>query len=107
VYAGLLTGKFNELDAASLARIVADGGGNLTLEQVRSVGGATQCTGARSCTYSIEPSGFGPVSCGPFTPPPCVGSTNTVIVHILLSDGGQQFDLFLEGTNIAGHLIRQ
>ena len=108
VYAGLLTGKFNELDAASLARMVADGAGNLTLEQMRSVGGVTQCTGARPCTYSIEPSGFGTISCGPFTPPPpCVGSTNTVIVHILLSDGGQQFDLFLEGTNIAGHLIRQ
>jgi hypothetical protein len=74
VYAGLLTGNFNVPAAASLARIVAYGAGNLTLEQVRSVGGVTQCTGARPCTYSIQPSGFGTISCAPFPPPsPCVG----------------------------------
>src|SRR5262245_17835273 len=76
-YAGLLTGKVSTSDAASLAKIVADGAGSLTLEQTRSFGGVTQCTGVRPCTYSIQPSGFGTITCGPFMPPsPCVGSTN-------------------------------
>jgi|RhiMetdeSRZDD1v2_1073273.scaffolds.fasta_scaffold79804_3 hypothetical protein len=108
-YACLVTGKFDTADAASLVRIVADGEGNLTLEQRRDVGGTTSCTGVRSCTYVIQSSGFGTITCPPFTPPPpCVGSGSTATVDILLSDGGRQFDLLLEGPAVlSGHCIRQ
>jgi hypothetical protein len=107
-YAGLVTGKFGTGDAASLIRVVADGEGNLTLEQTRNIMGTTQCTGVRSCTYVIESNGFGTITCPAFTPPsPCVGSSSTAIVDVLLSDGGRQFDLFLEGAVLSGHFIEQ
>ena len=109
-YAGLVTGKIGTSDAASLARIVADGEGNLTLEQTRNVGGTTSCTGVRECTYVIQPGGFGTVTCPPFFPPaPCVGSGNTATFEILLSENGEQFDAFLaQGTNVlSGHFSRQ
>ncbi len=109
-YAGLVTGTIGTSDAASLARIVADGEGNMTLEQTRNIGGTTSCTGVRECTYVIQPGGFGTITCAPFSSsPPCVGSGTTAIVEILLSENGEQFDAFLaQGLNVlSGHFRRQ
>ena len=103
-YGGLVTGTFFGSDAASLTRIVADGEGNLTLEQTRRVGGMTQSTAARPCTYVIQSSGFGTITCPPFG-----GSPSIAIVEILLSDGGRQFDAFVgqDLSLLSGHFIQQ
>jgi hypothetical protein len=109
-YGGLVTGTLFGSDAASLTRIVADGEGHLTLQQTRRVGGMTQCTAARPCTYVIQPSGFGTITCAPVEPSgTCVGSPSGAIVEILLSDGGRQFDAFIgqDLSLLSGHFIQQ
>jgi hypothetical protein len=82
---------------AGTVRIVADGVSHLTLQAERNNNGALTTIGPLDCNYSIAPSGFGSITC-----------TNGGTIHILLSDGGKQFDLFFVGNNVGGgHMIQQ
>jgi hypothetical protein len=83
---------------AAVVRVVADGVENLTLETRRNSGGMFS-TNTRQCTYVIESNGFGTVTC-------LIGTT-VRIIHLVLSDGGRQFDVVLEGEVVAGgHFIQ-
>jgi hypothetical protein len=99
-YAGGLMGTTiisgtQSLPAVGVIKLVADGAGNLTLEIRRNSGGIFVAA-TQSCTYVIESSGFGTVQCP-------VG-----FISLLLSDGGKQLDLILQGAFvIGGHLSRQ
>ena len=87
---------------AGVLRIEADGAGNLTLHWRRNAGGMfASKTG--SCTYFIEPLGFGTINCPPDE------QNNALTITLLLSDGGKQIDFFVEGSIVigGGHLIRQ
>jgi hypothetical protein len=89
------TDPTTHIPAAGVVRVVADGAGNVTLETRRNSGGVFS-TNTRQCTYVIESHGFGTVTCP-------VGS-----IHLVLSDGGKQFDIVLEGSAVAGgHFIQQ
>jgi len=53
-------------------------------------------TGTQQCTYVITSDGFGTVTCP-------VGT-----LHLVLSDGGKQFDVILQGPAVVGgHFIQQ
>jgi hypothetical protein len=98
-YVGLITGKLGTeaTDAVNLVRLVADGKGMLTLEQRRNLGQGIASAPELSCTYVIEASGFGTITC-----------PNGTSATLLLAEGGEQFDLILGGSSvIAGHFIRQ
>jgi hypothetical protein len=83
------------IPVAGVVRVVADGAGNVTLETRRNSGGVFS-TNTRPCTYVIESTGFGTITC-------TVGT-----IHLVLSDGGKQFDIVLEGPAVAGgHFIQQ
>jgi hypothetical protein len=95
---GLPLGGTTQVPVASLMKIVADGTGSLTLEFQRNIA-SSFTTGSLSCTYTIDPSGFGAIA--------CIG----VNFRVLLSNGGQQFELITpnntDGLVIGGHFIRQ
>jgi hypothetical protein len=97
-YVGSVSGASvseNGYPAAAVLRVVADGVGNLVWEARRNSRG-TFFTETHSCTYVIESSGFGTITCP-------VGD-----ITILLSDRGKQFDLVLQGSAVAGgHFILQ
>ena len=102
-YAGVAIGGeplagATQVPVASLMRIVADGAGSLTLEFKRNIA-ASFTEGSLLCTYSIDPNGFGAISCP------------GVNFRVLLSNGGKQFELITPNNTdqlvIGGHFIRQ
>jgi hypothetical protein len=96
-YAGGITGASSlGIPKAGVLRVVADGAGNLTLETRRNSGGTFVFGTPQQCSYVIESSGFGTVTCPLGT------------IHLVLSDGGKQFDVVLQGDVVAGgHFIQQ
>jgi len=98
-YAGGISGASvsgtSHTPVAAVVSVVADRVGNLVLETRRNSGG-TFFTATQSCTYVIESSGFGTITCP-------VGT-----LTLVLSDGGKQFDVVLQGSAVAGgHFILQ
>jgi len=101
-YAGVASGGLlltpGQVPVVSLMRIVADGAGALTLEAQRNIA-ASFTTLSLSCTYTIEPSGFGLIAC------PAVN------FRVLLANGGKQFELITpnnsDGLVIGGHFMQQ
>jgi len=101
-YSGVAIGGLvvaaGQVPVVSLMRIVADGAGSLTLEAQRNIA-ASFTTLSLSCTYTIDPSGFGTIAC------PAVN------FRVLLANDGKQFDLItpnnIDGLVIGGHFIRQ
>jgi hypothetical protein len=97
-YAGGLSGTGSDgSPVVAVAKLVADGSGALTLDLRRSSGMVTDpVVSSQKCTYVIEASGFGTVTC------------NLGKLTVLLSAGGDELDLFLHGPAVVGgHLIRQ
>ena len=106
-YAGVAIGGLplqgvTQVPVVSLMRIVADGKGSLTLEFQRNIA-ASFTFDSLSCAYTIDPNGFGAIGCPAVNP--------FVNFRVLLSDGGNQFELITpnntDGLVIGGHFIRQ
>lgn len=81
-YGVLQWGTIQGLDWTQIARITANGAGDLTIDFVGNIGNITAVSGSTPCTYDVEPNGMGSMD--------CQAEDGEVSVHFVIVDKGSE-----------------